>query len=373
MNTQIPSPCYVLEEKLLRKNLETIKNVAQQAQIEIILALKAFSMWSVFPIVKQYVKSGTASSLHEARLIYEHMGEKAHIYSPAYKDDEFDELQQYSGHIIFNSLNQFNHFLPQIKPNIQVGLRINPEYSPVATDIYNACTPGSRFGITAENLPVKLPPQVSGLHFHALCESDSYALEKVLKVLEQKFGHFFPQISWLNLGGGHLITRKDYDIPHLIKILSEFKQKHNLHIILEPGSAFAWETGYLKATIIDIVENRGIKTAILDTSFTAHMPDCLEMPYKPAIRGALEPQKELPTYRMGGNSCLSGDFVGDWSFPTELKIGDTIIFEDMIHYTMVKTTTFNGVKHPSIGMIKENGEFQLIRQFGYEDFKNRLS
>ena len=370
---KIPSPCYVIEEKLLRKNLSIIKNVANSANIEIIMALKAFSMWSVFPIIREYVKTGTASSLHEARLIFEHFNAKAHIYSPAYKDEEFDEIQKYCDHIIFNSLHQLEHFSNKINKDIKIGLRINPEYSPVSTELYNACTPGTRFGITAENLPDNLPKNVSGLHFHALCESDSYALEEVLSILEQKFGRYFHQIEWLNLGGGHLMTNKGYDTKHLIKILKAFKQKHHLDIILEPGSAFTWQTGFLKSKIIDIVENKGIKTAILDVSFTAHMPDCLEMPYKPIIRGALEPAKDLPTYRMGGNSCLSGDFVGDWSFKKELKIGDSIIFEDMIHYTMVKTTTFNGVTHPSIGMIDLNGHFKLIKKFGYEDFKNRLS
>ena len=370
----IPSPCFVLEKKFLLKNLEKIKQVAEIAEIEIIMALKAFSMWNVFPIISKYINSASASSLNEARLIYDEMHIFAHTYSPAFKESEFNEILNYSSHIIFNSMNQFNQFYKKAKEqNKEIGIRINPEYSSVSTSLYNACTPGSRFGISAENLPEKLPEEVNGFHFHALCESDSYALADVLKVIEQKYGKYFYQIKWLNLGGGHLITKKGYNIEHLIKTLVNFKKKHNLKIILEPGSAFTWETGFLKSTIIDVVENKNIKTAILDVSFTAHMPDCLEMPYKPAIRGAIETNKNFPTYRMGGNSCLSGDFVGDWSFEKELQIGDTIIFEDMIHYTTVKTTTFNGVQHPSIGILESDGNFKLIKEFTHLDYKNRLS
>jgi carboxynorspermidine decarboxylase len=257
---------------------------------------------------------------------------------------------------------------------ISPGLRINPEHSETGYDLYNPCSPGSRLGVTAGDL-IKhgLPEGIEGLHFHVLFESDSYALEKVLQTVEAKFGTLFPKLKWLNMGGGHLITRKDYDTGHLINILKRFREKTGLHLILEPGSAFAWETGELAATVQDITENQGILTAILDVSFTAHMPDCLEMPYKPGILGATDPVPGKPTYRMGGNSCLSGDFVGDWSFDNELKPGDRIIFLDMIHYTMVKTTTFNGVQHPSIGIWTRDGRFRLIREFRYEDYKNRLS
>ncbi len=264
--------------------------------------------------------------------------------------------------------------LAKSQVKVSAGLRINPEFSEIGHDIYNPCSPGSRLGITADELTIKgIPDGVEGLHFHVLFESDSYALEKILKVVEEKFSSFFTKLKWINMGGGHLMTRKGYDTEHLVKILKRFRERSGLHLILEPGSAFAWETGELVSTVEDIVENQGIKTSILDVSFTAHMPDCLEMPYKPKIIGASDPVQGKPTYRMGGNSCLSGDFMGEWSFENELKPGDRIIFLDMIHYTMVKTTTFNGVHHPSIGIWTRDNKFKLIKEFGYEDYKNRLS
>lgn len=372
---KVPSPCFVLDEKKFRQNLELIQYVKNQANVEIILAFKAFAMWSVFPIVREYIPCSTASSLAEARLAFEEMGSPAHTYAPAYTDKEFDEIMQYSSHITFNSIFQFEKFYPRTQfYNISCGLRINPEFSDVGTDLYNPCSPGSRLGITAENLKDGLPAGVEGLHFHTLCESNSFDLERTLLVVEKKFGHLFDKIKWLNMGGGHLMTREGYNTEHLIQVLKAFKAKHpNLHIILEPGSAFAWRTGDLVSTVQDIVENKGVKTAMLDVSFSCHMPDCLEMPYKPAIVGATDAVSGKPTYRMGGNSCLAGDFYGDWSFDKPLKVGDKIIFEDMIHYTMVKTTMFNGVTHPSIGIWTKDNEFKLIREFGYEDFKNRLS
>jgi carboxynorspermidine decarboxylase len=280
-----------------------------------------------------------------------------------------------SSHITFNSLQQFERFYPQTQfENISCGLRINPEFSDVETDLYNPCAPGSRLGVVAELLGDKLPAGVEGLHFHTLCESTSFDLERTLAVVEEKFGKFFSQIKWLNMGGGHLMTREGYDTEHLILLLKNFNAKYpHLQLILEPGSAFAWRTGVLVSSVVDIVENKGIKTAMLDVSFSCHMPDCLEMPYKPAIVGATDFVSGKPTYRMGGNSCLSGDFYGDWSFDEELKIGDRIVFEDMIHYTMVKTTMFNGVSHPSIGIWTKENEFRLIREFGYEDYKGRIS
>jgi carboxynorspermidine decarboxylase len=372
---KIPSPCYVLDEVAFRNNLELIKSVKERAGVEIILAFKAFAMWSVFPIVREYIPNSTASSLAEARLAFEEMGSKAHTYAPAYTDREFPEIMRCSSHITFNSLQQFERFYPQTQfENISCGLRINPEFSDVETDLYNPCAPGSRLGIIADQLGEKLPEGVEGLHFHTLCESNSFDLEKTLQVMEEKFGKYFSQIKWLNMGGGHLITRDDYDVEHLISLLHNFKAKYpHLQIILEPGSAFAWRTGVLVSSVVDIVENKGIKTAMLDVSFACHMPDCLEMPYKPAIVGATDFIPGKPTYRMGGNSCLSGDFYGDWSFENELKIGDKIIFEDMIHYTMVKTTMFNGVTHPSIGIWTKENEFKLIREFDYEDYKGRMS
>jgi carboxynorspermidine decarboxylase len=284
-------------------------------------------------------------------------------------------LLNYSSHISFNSLNQYRKFSHQLKKrsDISPGLRINPEYSEISHGLYNPCSPGSRLGVTARELKDGLPEGIEGLHFHVLFESDSYALEKILGIIKERFGHLFGKLKWINLGGGHLMTREDYNTDHLIGIIKEFRSQTGIHVILEPGSAFAWETGELVSTVEDIVENKGIKTAILDVSFTAHMPDCLEMPYKPKIINASDPVKGKPAYRLGGNSCLSGDFIGDWSFENELKPGDKIVFLDMIHYTMVKTTTFNGVKHPSIGIWTRDGQFRLIRKFVYEDYKNRLS
>ena len=371
----IPSPCYVLDEKAFRNNLALIKSVKERAGVEIILAFKAFAMWSVFPVVREYIPSSTASSLAEARLAFEEMGSPAHTYAPAYSDLEFPEIMTYSSHITFNSLSQFNKFYPQtVGKNISCGLRINPEFSDVETDLYNPCAPGSRLGVVVGGLSERLPEGIEGLHFHTLCESNSYDLEKTLQVVEQKFGKYFQQIKWLNMGGGHLMTRAGYDVEHLITTLLNFKTRYpHLHLILEPGSAFAWRTGVLVSTVLDVVENKGIKTAMLDVSFACHMPDCLEMPYKPDIVGATDVETDKPTYRMGGNSCLSGDFYGSWSFNKELKTGDRVIFEDMIHYTMVKTTMFNGVSHPSIGIWTCGNTFRLIRKFGYVDYKNRMS
>lgn len=371
----IPSPCFVLDEVKFRKNLALIKRVKDETQVEIILAFKAFAMWSVFPIVREYIPYSTASSLAEARLAFEEMGSPAHTYAPVYLDREFDEIVQCSSHITFNSLQQWEKFYARTQfYNISCGLRINPEFSDVGTDLYNPCSPGSRLGIIAENLGSELPEGVEGLHFHTLCESNSFDLERTLLAVEKKFGHLFHAIKWLNMGGGHLITHKDYNVEHLIQVLKAFKAKYpHLKLILEPGSAFAWQTGDLVSTVQDIVENKGVKTAMLDVSFSCHMPDCLEMPYKPSILGATDAIVGKPTYRMGGNSCLAGDFYGDWSFEEPLKVGDRVIFEDMIHYTMVKTTMFNGVSHPSIGIWTQNNEFKLIRKFVYDDFKARLS
>ena len=373
---KIPSPCYVIDEVRFRKNLALIKHVSDESGAEIILAFKGFAMWGVFPVLKEYVRGAAASSVNEARLCFEEIGSPAHTYSPVYKEDEFNSILEFSSHVTFNSLYQYKKFstiLKKYSKKISPGLRINPGYSEVCRDIYNPCSPGSRLGITAEDLKSGLPEGIEGLHFHVLFESDSFALEKVLQVVETKFGKFFPGLRWINMGGGHLITREGYDVNHLIMILKRFRERTGLHIILEPGSAFAWETGELVATVEDIVENQGIKTAILDVSFTAHMPDCLEMPYKPKILGATDPVHGEPTYRLGGNSCLSGDSMGEWSFEKELIPGDRILFWDMIHYTMVKTTAFNGVQHPSIGLWTKEGNFRLIKEFGYEDYRNRLS
>ena len=376
--SKIPSPCYVMEEELLRRNLQLIQSVKERAGVNIILAFKAFAMWKSFPIVREYIGHSTASSVAEAQLAYEEMGSPAHTYAPAYTDEDFPVFLNYSSHITFNSLSQFERFYPQVLAsgkNIACGVRINPEFSVVETDLYNPSAPGSRLGITADRIGDKLPEGITGLHLHNLCENNSFDLEKTLEVVEKKFGHLFSQVQWLNLGGGHLMTHKDYDVEHLIELLKAFKDKYpHLEIILEPGSAFAWQTGVLVASVADIVENHGVRTAMLNVSFACHMPDCLEMPYKPRIRGAYqEPVAGKPTYRMGGNSCLSGDFMGDWSFDEPLQIGDRVVFEDMIHYTIVKTTLFNGVSHPSIGLWTTENEFVLYKKFGYDDYKNRMS
>ena len=374
---RIPSPCFVIDERLLRQNLDTIAQVSRRAGVEIIMAFKAFAMWKVFPIIKEYVTHTTASSLAEARLSVDKFGNKAHLYAPAYTDGEFDELVECSTHITFNSLAQFEKYYGRTQGrDISCGLRINPEISVVDTDLYNPAKAGSRLGITAEQLPEKLPDGVEGLHFHVLCENSSFDLEKVLVGLADKFDRQLRQVKWLNMGGGHLMTRKGYNINHLIEVISAFRQKYpHLHIILEPGAAFVWQTGVLKAQVEDIVENHGIRTAMLNVSFACHMPDCLEMPYQPSIYGAKMTQPDAlgnNVYRMGGNSCLSGDFVGSWVFPKPLVVGDIIIFEDMIHYTTVKTTMFNGVSHPSIGIVKENGEFILLKQFTHQDYFDRM-
>ncbi|MEZ4983750.1 MAG: carboxynorspermidine decarboxylase [Saprospiraceae bacterium] len=372
----IPSPSFVLEEEKLIQNLEHIAEVQRAADIHIILALKAFAMWPVFPLVYKYLSGATASSLAEARLIYEEMGCKAHTYSPAYLPEEFDDLLRYSSHITFNSLNQYHRFIEQVhnsQEKVSPGLRVNPEYSEVETDLYNPASPVGRLGETLPNLAGGLPEGIEGLHFHTLCESSSYTFERTLAVFEEKFSPFFAQLKWVNFGGGHLMTRADYDRPHLIRVLQGFRERHpHLQVIMEPGSAIAWQTGFLLTRVLDIVENHGVKTALLDVSFTAHMPDTLEMPYRPAVRGGSEPQAGNPTYRLGGVSCLAGDYMTEYSFDHELRIGERLILEDMIHYTMVKTTMFNGVKHPNICVLKGNGQLEVIRQFGYEDFKGRL-
>lgn len=380
----IPSPCYVMEEKLLRRNLALIQSVAKEAEVEIILAFKAFALWKSFPIFREYIDHTTASSLYEARLAYEEFGSKAHTYSPAYTEEEFEQIMQCSSHISFNSLSQFRRFYPCIRKSpekISCGIRINPEYSEVEVELYNPCAPGTRFGVTADQLPDQLPEGIEGFHCHCHCESDSYQLERTLEVFEKRFAKWIPQLKWLNLGGGHLMTRKDYDTAHLIQLLKGMKERYpHLQLILEPGSAFAWQTGPLVASVVDIVENKGIRTAILNVSFTCHMPDCLEMPYQPSVRGAetlpfeaaLTAQPHEHIYRLGGNSCLSGDYMGSWKFNHELQIGEHIIFEDMIHYTTVKTTMFNGINHPSIALLHTNGELEVYKTYHYEDYRDRM-
>lgn len=372
----IASPAYVLEEDLLRRNLSLIASVADRTGVEIILAFKAYALWRTFPIIREYVPHSTASSVWEARLAFEEMGAPAHTFSPAYTPEEFPEILRYSSHVTFNSLSQYYLLSPMVKNvGVSLGLRINPEYSAVETALYNPCAPGSRFGVSASELGDTLPESIEGLHFHTLCESTGYELEKTLKIIENRFASVLEQARWLNMGGGHLMTRRDYDVEHLVQVLNDFSRRHpHLHLIMEPGSAFGWQTGFLKSTVVDIVEHQGIATAIVDVSFTCHMPDCLEMPYKPVIRGAhQEPAPGLPTYRIGGCSCLSGDFIGDWSFDRPLQVGDELIFEDMLHYTTVKTTMFNGVRHPDIVLLRTDGKKEVLRRFDYEDYKNRMN
>ena len=381
---KVQSPCYVMEEVLLRRNLALISRVASEAGVEIILAFKAFALWKTFPVFREYIGSVTASSIYEARLGFEEFGSRVHAFSPAYTDGEFAEMMRCSSHISFNSLTQYERFYERTKSaehKISCGIRINPEYSEIETELYNPCAPGSRFGVTADLLPAVLPEGIEGFHCHCHCESDSYALEHTLEHIEEKFGAWLPKMKWLNLGGGHLMTRKDYDVEHLIGLLKGLRGRYpNLQIILEPGSAFAWQTGSLVSSVVDIVESRGIRTAILDVSFTCHMPDCLEMPYQPKVTGAesldADAVKGAPfeenIYRLGGNSCLSGDYMGSWRFPQPLKIGDKVVFEDMIHYTTVKTNMFNGISHPSIAFLREDGGLQLLKIFKYEDYRDRM-
>ena len=372
------TPIYIIEEKKLRRNLRLIADVAAKADIEIILAFKAFALWKTFPIFREYINATTASSLSEARLAFEEFGAPAHTFSPAYTDDEIDEIVRCSSHLSFNSLTQYERYHERAA-SVSLGLRVNPEYSEVDTLLYNPCAPGTRFGVTADKLPEQLPSDIEGFHCHCHCESGADVFQRTLVHIEEKFAKWFPQLKWINFGGGHLMTRKDYDIDLLISMMQDFHMRYPwLKVILEPGSAFAWQTGPLVSHVVDIVEDKGIRTAILDVSFTCHMPDCLEMPYYPEVRGAEHiditdsNHKVQSLYRLGGNSCLSGDYMSSWLFDHELQIGEEVIFEDMIHYTTVKTNTFNGISHPSIGMLHENGELEILRRFTYEDYRNRM-
>lgn len=376
----IDTPIYIIEEERLRRNLELIADVARRADVEIILAFKAFALWKTFHIFREYIGSTTASSLCEARLAAEEFGAPAHTYSPAYTDSEIDDSARCSSHITFNSLAQLERFgrrVRDVNPNVSCGLRVNPEYSEVGTLLYNPCAPGTRFGITADRLPDVLPDGVEGFHCHCHCESGADVFQRTLVHIEEKFGRWMPQLKWMNFGGGHLMTRCDYDVDLLVELLTGLHRRYpDLKIILEPGSAFAWQTGPHVAQVVDVVEDRGIKTAILDVSFTCHMPDCLEMPYQPEVRGTeqrpMEAAAEDCTYRLGGNSCLSGDFMGAWRVDVPLKPGDRVVFEDMIHYTTVKTNMFNGITHPAIGILRLDGEVEILRRFGYDDYKKRM-
>lgn len=381
---EIHRPIYVLEEERLRQNLSLIRSVAERADMEIILAFKAYALWKTFPIFREYITSTTASSLSEAKLAYHEFGSKAHTFSPAYTDYEIDEIAQCSSHLTFNSLTQYERYHERARranSDIRLGLRVNPEYSEVGTLLYNPCAPGTRFGVSADKLPQTLPSDIEGFHCHCHCESGADVFERTLAHIEEKFSPWFPQLKWINFGGGHLMTRKDYDVEHLINIIKGFHQRYpHLKIIMEPGSAFGWQTGPLVTQVVDVVEDKGIRTAIINASFTCHMPDSLEMPYMPAVRNAETLEVDDPTkapegahiYRIGGNSCLSGDFMGFWKFDHELQIGENVIFEDMLHYTTVKTNTFNGITHPSIGIVHLDGKLETLRDFSYEDYRSRM-
>lgn len=375
----IHTPVYVLEEDKLRRNLALIKDVANRADVEIILAFKAYALWKTFPIFREYISGTTASSLSEARLAMEEFGSPAHTYSPAYTDGEVADIARSSSHLTFNSLTQYERYhalVKEVNPRLTLGLRVNPEYSEVGTALYNPCAPGTRFGVSASKLPQTLPSDVEGFHCHCHCESGADVFERTLAHIEERFAAWFPQLKWINFGGGHLMTRADYDVEHLIYILRSFHNRYpHLRVILEPGSAFAWQTGPLVSQVVDVVEDHGIRTAILDVSFTCHMPDCLEMPYMPEVRGAKVVDADSPgehVYRLGGNSCLSGDFMASWRFDHELRLGERVIFEDMLHYTTVKTNTFNGISHPAIALLGSDGKLRMLRQFGYEDYRDRM-
>ncbi len=373
--SKIQTPCYICEEKLLEKNLKLLDFVQKESGAKIIVALKGFAMWSTFPLVKKYLKGCTASGLHEAMLAREEFDGEVHTYSPAYKDKDIVKIAKVSDHIVFNSPNQLMKFKDRVKsinPDIFLSLRINPEHSLSPVDIYNSCGLYSRLGTTLENFDEDILKYIDGLNFHALCEQNVDALESVLKIFEEKFSKYFKDLKYINFGGGHHITKKGYDVDKLICIIKEFRKKNGVEVYLEPGEAVGWETGYLVCSVLDIVEN-GMKVAILDTSAEAHMPDTLAMPYRAIVRGSGEANEKKYTYRFGGNTCLAGDIMGDYSFDKPLKIGDKIIFEDQIHYTFVKSTTFNGINLPSLVIYRKDGTLDIIKEFGYEDYKNRLS
>ncbi len=379
---EIPTPFYIVYEDRLRHNLELISKVKREAGVNIIMAFKANALWRTFHIIKEYCTASTASSLNEMYLALDCLGDEVHSYCPAYTPLTINRYLEGSTHITFNSLNQWQRFKEDVmrhnstsgKRHVSPGVRVNPQCSVIETDIYNPALPGSRFGVTADIIGDRLPEGIEGLHFHALCESTSYDLAKVLEAFETQFGKYLSQVKWVNMGGGHLMTREGYDVEHLISLLKGFKNRYPwIEVILEPGSAFTWRTGDLITSVVDVVENQGVKTAIIDASFACHMPDCLEMPYQPKISESVEVDPSLPTYRLGGNSCLSGDFIGDWSFPSPLSIGDRLTLEDMNHYTTVKTNMFNGIQHPSIVLCHSDGKCEYLRKYTYEDYKSRMS
>lgn len=376
---KLPSPCYLVDERLLEKNLKVLDYVQKKSGVNIILALKGYSMFSTFPLVGKYLSGVTSSSLFEARLGYEEMGKQVHIYAAAYREDEFDEIMNYCDHIVFNSFNQWKLYRDKVKKyneendkKIECGIRINPEYSEIETDIYNPCFKNSRMGVTLENFEEDELEGIDGLHFHTMCEQNSDTLERTLKAVEEKFGKYFYNMKWINFGGGHHIAKEGYDVERLINCINYMKNKYDVDVYLEPGEGVAINTGFLVATVLDVIKN-GMDIAILDTSAACHMPDVLEMPYRPEIINSGKPNEYEYTYRLGGPTCLAGDIIGDYSFKEPLKPGDKLVFCDMAHYSMVKNNTFNGINLPAIVKYSDENGVEIIRQFGYEDFRNRLS
>jgi len=374
-DSSLPSPCWVLEEHKLIENLKIIEHIKTESGAKVLLALKGYALWKSFPTLKPYLNGCCASGLHEAKLAHETFGKEIHTYSPAFKEEELEEVATISQHLIFNSPTQFKRFAHKVKtinPSLSLGLRVNPEYSESPKEIYNPCGLHSRLGTTLTNFDESILNECDGLHFHALCEQSVDALENVLEHFEEKFGKFLPQMKWINFGGGHHITRTDYDVEKLIELIKTFKAKYDVQVYLEPGEAIGWQTGNLVTTVLDIVHN-GIDIAILDSSAEAHMPDTIIMPYRAEVLNATKAHEKAHTYRLAGNTCLAGDIMGDYSFDAPLNIGDKVIFLDQMHYTMVKATTFNGVKLPSIAIQRVDGSVEVLREFGYEDFKDRLS
>ncbi len=368
----VETPYYIVDETLLVKNLELLKRVIDRTGCHILLAQKAFSMYSLYPLVGNYLNGTTASGLNEAKLGYEEMGGETHIFSPAYSEKEFDDILNICDHIVFNSFSQWQLFREKaLASGKQFGIRINPECSTQEHAIYDPCSFGSRLGVTLENFRPDLLDGISGFHFHTLCEQNADALVKTLETAEQKFGRFFSQIKWINFGGGHHITRSDYDVEALVACIRRFREQYGLEVYLEPGEAVALNTGYLVSTVMDVIEN-GIQIAILDTSAACHMPDVLEMPYRPNVVDAGLPDEKQFTYRLGGPTCLAGDIIGDYSFDQPLRRGDKLVFCDMAHYSMVKNNTFNGMNLPSIATADKDHRIKLVKSFGYEDFKGRL-
>lgn len=374
MGEELRTPYFLVDEGLLKKNLELLRQVGEEAGCKILLAQKAFSMFACYPLISQYLSGTTASGLFEARLGKEEFPGEVHVFSPAYQEWEWAELLTYADHFVFNSPRQLQRFSPRARAaGKQVGLRVNPECSTQEGHaIYDPCAPGSRLGTTREYFTPELLPLLDGLHFHTLCEQDSDALEITAAAFEDKFGEFLPSMKWLNMGGGHHITRPGYDIPRLIRVVKHFREKYGVEVYLEPGEAVVLNAGFLVASVLELVHN-AMDIAILDTSAACHMPDVLEMPYRPPVRGSGKPGEKAHTYRLAGPTCLAGDVIGDYSFDQSLTEGSQVVLEDMALYTMVKTNTFNGMNLPTIALRRENGEVEVIRSFGYEDFKNRLS